>query len=182
MKKIVDFWLDVDQSKPLRGLQCFHHKGWKTMKQRFRSLKDMKTLYRYKDIVEKGGRFQDRMRTLSCALIDRFIESRVEQLEVVTDDDLLDMAFDEARKMDFTEFRGSESWLYNFKKHYKLVSRKVTQIVTAQKRRDQEKLEDEVIAFRCQFIDLQKDYNWDCIWNADQSGFSREVAKKGTIE
>ncbi len=84
--------------------------------------------------------------------------------------------------MNFDNFTASPYFILNFKKKYRIVSRKVTKIVTKKQK------ENEGIITRAakDFINDSKshftNYDLDNVWNTDQSGFCYEYYSQHTLD
>ena len=79
-------------------------------------------------------------------------------------------------------FKASSSWLYRFKKHFKIVSRKVTSFVTNRKICDTVQHNAIIQDFRRECKDIMTTFSDDQIYNADECGFNKEMPMGRTLE
>lgn len=87
----------------------------------------------------------------------------------------------ESRKLDFPSFFASRSWLDNFKKKFRIRSRKVTKVVS-QHFLDKQRGDGMVITeFREKYRDLSKFFRNKLIFNVDQTGFNLEQSTDRTL-
>lgn len=96
----------------------------KTLKSRFKELKDYSQLHRWKKYVEQKGRRSDKLKEINNAVFEKYRCAR-NMFHPIRDLDLQRWATQKARQINF-EFAGSPHWVYNFKKMYGIVSRKVS--------------------------------------------------------
>jgi hypothetical protein len=79
-------------------------------------------------------------------------------------------------------FTASPAWLWKFKRHYRIVSRKITRFVTSLYLREK----FDIIGFAGFFVDSSKifmqNYPDENIYNTDQSDFNREIHSGRTLE
>ncbi|XP_018497412.1 tigger transposable element-derived protein 2-like, partial [Galendromus occidentalis] len=99
----------------------------------------------------------------------------------VHDDDLRKWALQKARELELTRFSASHNWIQNFKRCYRMTSRKVTKFTTHKRERDQEEIENAAAELILDFVDtVRPNYDPPQIFNTDQSGFNYLVYSNRT--
>ncbi len=90
------------------------------------------------------------------------------------------MGFKKSNELNFN-FKASDSWIFNFKKTYRIKSRKVTKYIT--KRDELTQLEKKLKAqnFVKSINQIIYDYDSNHVLNTDQSGFNYEIYKDRTL-
>lgn len=86
--------------------------------------------------------------------------------------------------MGHTRFKASLAWLYRFKKKNKIVSRKITKVLSRSQIASLPNVNERVREFRSSFNGdmLEDGYTPDEIYNTDQSGFNIELLSGRTLE
>lgn len=74
-------------------------------------------------------------------------------LLAVHDDDLRKWALQKAREVELTRFSASHNWVQNFKRCYRLSSRKINKFTTHKREREQEEIENSAAELIVDFID-----------------------------
>ncbi|XP_076634339.1 uncharacterized protein LOC143348226 [Colletes latitarsis] len=82
---------------------------------------------------------------------------------------------------DYTTFKASKTWLYNFKKAHRIMSRKVTKFVTRKPIEDDVVLKDKATDFVNEVKPLITRYGHENLYNSDQSGFQLEIHSGRTL-
>ena len=86
-----------------------------------------------------------------------------------------------AREISYSDFKASDSWLNNFKKQFKISSRKITKYVTLKHEEDSDILSTVMKTFLNEvntFITLHRS---QLVINTDQSGFEYEIMSSRTL-
>lgn len=86
--------------------------------------------------------------------------------------------------MGFNEFKASKSWLDKWKRRHRIVSRKITKIVSLRESTTQhrQQVENQIEEFRANFNDAVVGHDPKEIYNTDQSGFNLELLSGRTLE
>ncbi|XP_046143462.1 uncharacterized protein LOC123988246 [Osmia bicornis bicornis] len=82
---------------------------------------------------------------------------------------------------DHMTFKASKTWLYNFKKAHRIVSRKITKFVTRKTIEDDEVLKVKATDFVNEVNPLITRYGDENMYNSDQSGFQLEIHSGRTL-
>lgn len=128
--------------------------------------------------VERGYRPSQRMTLINENVNDKFVEARRKK-QPVRGFTLKNWALQEARKLNYPQFKASNHWLSNFKKRYEISSRKVTKITT--KLGSSGADEGEVRRFNEKFSRWKREFPDHSIWNMDQTGFNYELGTDRTL-
>lgn len=100
----------------------------------------------------------------------------------VHDRDLRRWALAEARQLHHTSFKASPSWLYDFKVNHSLVSRKILRVISPRMIVEDEGIEQSAEDFVRQVKALMAAHPNRPMFNADQSGFEKELHSGRTLE
>ncbi len=99
----------------------------------------------------------------------------------VNDADLRDWARAIAHDIGMHAFKASSTWIAGFKKHFRICSRKITKFVSRSFARD----EESILQLARDFVETAKSkfvkYQVNAVYNANQSGFEREMCAKQTL-
>lgn len=148
--------------------------SFKTLQTRFRELTSPMRLSRIRKYVEQGGTRREKHRQISEFVLTKAIFARRDNF-VIHDKDLRLWAIRKAHELDLPDFVASATWLKEFKKRNKLVSRKITRFVSERFSKDLEDLYDQGATFQVEFMDtIIPRFNPNEIFNMDQSGINYE--------
>jgi len=151
-----------------------------TVKHSFRKVKSLQQLYRWEHYIQKGGTHREKMLYISEYVLQNFKEAD-EEKKIIHDMDLRRWALEAKAQIDLSSFKASATWILNFKRKYRIVSRKITKFVSRSAQRDKEQLQiacQEFIATVKSNINL---FELDNIYNADESGFNLELHSGRTL-
>jgi len=151
-----------------------------TVKHSFRKVKSLRQLYRWEHYIQKGGTHREKMLYISEYVLQNFKEAD-EEKKIIHDMDLRRWALEAKAQIDLSSFKASATWILNFKRKYRIVSRKITKFVSRSAQRDKEQLQiacQEFIATVKSNINL---FELENIYNADESGFNLELHSGRTL-
>jgi len=151
-----------------------------TVKHSFRKVKSLQQLYRWEHYIQKGGTHREKMLYISEYVLQNFKEAD-EEKKIIHDMDLRRWALEAKAQIDLSSFKASATWILNFKRKYRIVSRKITKFVSRSAQRDKEQLQiacQEFIATVKSNINL---FELENIYNADESGFNLELHSGRTL-
>jgi len=151
-----------------------------TVKHSFRKVKSLRQLYRWEHYIQKGGTHREKMLYISEYVLQNFKEAD-EEKKIIHDMDLRRWALEAKAQIDLSSFKASATWIFNFKRKYRIVSRKITKFVSRSAQRDKEQLQiacQEFIATVKSNINL---FELENIYNADESGFNLELHSGRTL-
>lgn len=95
---------------------------------------------------------------------------------------LIDWGHEKAQQLNITEkFRGSKTWVYNFKKRNGITSRSITEFSSRAEQEREEEIEESKRLFKDEFTHQEFMYPRRMIWNMDQTGFNYEILNKRTL-
>ena len=144
-----------------------------TFQHRFRRVLYPYYLTRFQKYIDEQGTNRDKYRLIAKYCYEMFCESRAKG-KIIHDRTIKTWALARARELElsFDNFRASSSWINNFKRQYRISSRKIVKFVTHRSVRELEQIENESIEL---LLDYQDNVyaKWDPpqIFNTDQSGF-----------
>jgi len=151
-----------------------------TVKHSFKKVKSLRQLYRWEHYIQKGGTHREKMLYISEYVLQNFKEAD-EEKKIIHDMDLRRWALEAKAQIDLSSFKASATWILNFKRKYRIVSRKITKFVSRSAQRDKEQLQiacQEFIATVKSNINL---FELENIYNADESGFNLELHSGRTL-
>jgi hypothetical protein len=88
----------------------------------------------------------------------------------------------EARQLQLTGFKASPSWLYDFKINHSLVSRKILRVVSPRMIVEEDDIEQSAEDFVREVRAMMAAHPNRPVFNADQSGFEKELHSGRTLE
>ena len=91
------------------------------------------------------------------------------------------MAKEKVLEINFEKFKASIHWLNEFKRRYKIVSRKVTKVISKTSIDDSEERLEQQQEFRNKVKNAIKKYDDKRVYNSDQSGFKYEIHSGRTL-
>jgi hypothetical protein len=115
------------------------------------------------------------------AVYERYQEKRAFRI-AVHDRDLRRWAIQEARQLTLTGFKASPSWLYDFKVNHSVVSRKILRFVSPRMVIEESVIEQSAVDFVREVKALMAAHPKHDVFNADQSGFEKELHSGRTLE
>lgn len=173
-RKVVEFAFSTKDGK-CRSINSINHQFGRN------STYTLKDITRWREQVKLHG---DREEKLKRVREQTFVEFNIarSQGSPVHDIQLQRWALETAKTVHLENFKASVAWVQRFKKFYHICSRRVTNVVSKARLRNEEAIESSAIEFLVEVVDKQNEYEEDCIYNADQSGFQREVLSNRTLE
>jgi hypothetical protein len=121
MKKVVEYY---DEKDPLTGKR---RRSWKNVQHRFKRVRDLSYIRRFRAYIEKGGTRLQKLESVNNYVYHKFEQARQSYLPV-HDLDLRRWSLEKARQELFHDFVASQKWLFNFKIQHNICSRKVTNV------------------------------------------------------
>jgi hypothetical protein len=154
-------------------------RSFNSIKNRYRKLNNIREVYRIIDYVEKGGTYKQKVKEVEKYVFEKFDNNRKKHLRIC-DLNLKKWALKKSHELNFN-FKASDSWVLNFKKRYRIKSRKVTKYIT--KRNELTQLDKKLKAenFVKSINQIIYDYDSSHVLNTDQSGFNYEIYKDRTL-
>jgi hypothetical protein len=170
-KKAVEFWNSGKNKK----------KSVATVSNRFRYIKSKQQLYEFEKQIEQGGSRNDKLNEIWLFTFQEFKKAKDMKL-IVHDNDLQRWAMKKKFELQLENFTASHNWLWKFRSHYRIVSRKITKFVTS--RYSKEKID--IIESADLFVNSAKlflrNFSNENIYNTDQSSFSKEMHSGRTFD
>ncbi|KAF4522672.1 hypothetical protein B566_EDAN010453 [Ephemera danica] len=156
-------------------------RSFTTVQNRFKSdVKFRCDLHRYKNDVENCGTKVEKLIQIYNETYEKFLEAK-KRRAIITDVDLRRWALQAASNIDLKGFKASPSWCLRFKRHYRIVSRKITKFVTKSTIRDEAEILKTAKTFIANTSDYIKVIGPRRMFNSDQSGFNREMHHGRTL-
>jgi len=138
-------------------------------------------LYRWEKQLEAGGTHRDKLKEVSRATYEKFLDLKKSHQKVSTLD-LRRIALVKAREINCIHFKASESWADIFKRKHKIVSRKITKFVSKRDVTEKEVIKYKALDFVLESMELFHTHDKDRIVNTDQSGFELEMHAGRTLD
>lgn len=140
-----------------------------------------KYLAKFKRCVEAGGERATKMGQINDYVVEMFTDAR-NRLLVVHNYDLETWAIQKSTELLMNDFfKASKTWVYNFKKRYGIVSRKITEYSSRTEKENAEQIAASIASFRQEFSDREFYFPRRLIWNADHVGFQYEIVQQRTL-
>jgi hypothetical protein len=171
-EQAVQYWLNKYGKK-----RC----GLATVRIRFRFVRSVRQLYRWKRQIERqDAPLPLTKKTVYDRLYAEFTEARKNKSSV-NDSDLRDWAINIANEMGICNFQASGTWITRFKQAHNIGSRKITKFVSRNYAVDEAMIEQSIKDFLASTKSTIASYEMPAVYNADQSGFEREMHGKRTL-
>ncbi|KAF4524903.1 hypothetical protein B566_EDAN018069 [Ephemera danica] len=148
--------------------------NWETVKKKYWKLKSRKMLYRWLEQVEEVGTRLDKLKFVYEATFSDFKNARKQKLPF-HDSELKRCALIHARAANLQHFTASKFFLWKFKKHYRIASRKITSFVTKATTSNTEKILKETEEFRAGVNEIIDEKGPENVANTDQTGCNLEI-------
>ena len=157
------------------------NRRFQSVKNRFRFVKNLSVLYRWERQIKDGGDRLNKLKYIQKHVFEKFRIAREKCLNV-HDDDLRQWACVKAFELKLP-FNASNTWLKNFKKKFRIVSRKITKQTTCRCVSESNNLQQSAQAFVNDITTYIKDAQLsdNQIFNADQSSFFKEIHSGRTL-
>lgn len=155
--------------------------SFKSIQHMFRRVKHDKYLTNFKKYHDQMGTNREKYARISSHCWNMFIAAR-DSLSTIHDRDIRRWALEEARKLQVSGFTASHSWLQEFKRKNKIVSRKITRFVTMKQQMNKEEIENRGVVFLQKFEqEIGSKFGAHEIFNTDQSGYQYEMHGQRTL-
>ena len=170
-KKAVDFW----KSGKTKRLSV------QTVSQRYRFVTSSQQLYEFEKQIDGSGTRNDMLKEIWSHTFQEFTNAKDNNL-IVHDWDIKRWATKKKIEIGMQNFTASSRWLWKFKRHYRIVSRRITRFVTS----SYSKEKVNIIASANRFVDSTRlfleNFSDDQVYNTDQSGFQKELHSGRTLD
>lgn len=157
--------------------------GIKTISKRFRRVKRMEYVTRFRQYVEQQGTRREKLIAVAKVCKEKFDEYRANQL-TVHDRHIRLWALQKAQEVNLsqTDFKASKWWIAKFKRACGISSRKITKFITFKNERKQEEIENSAVEVILDFVDnVRAQFDPTEVFNTDQSGFNYVVHTNRTL-
>jgi hypothetical protein len=152
-----------------------------TVSKKFRFVTSVQQLYKWEKQIQAGGSRNDKIQEIWLYTFMEFKNAKDNKF-IVHDSDLKRWAMKKKIEINLESFTASSSWLWRFKNHYNIVSRKITKFVSD----SYSKTKVDIIGTADLFVSSTKlflqNFTDDNIYNTDQSGFNKEIHSGRTLE
>lgn len=118
MQEIVE-WVDQHPNYKLASI-----------KQRFRKVKYMYYITRFREYIQTNGTRLEKLKKIKEFMWDEFYTKRAIEKEAIHDSDLELFAIQQARELNWDNFKASDSFIKLFKKEHRISSRRYNKLVT----------------------------------------------------
>jgi hypothetical protein len=154
---------------------------FKTIQHNFPRVKHRCYLTNFKKYYDQGGARYEKIDKVRQFMYEKFEKARNLHL-AVHDEDLKIWAIEKSRELSIDNFIESPCFILNFKKKYRIVSRKVTKIVTKKQNENEDIITQAAKGFINDSRSYFPNYHLDNVWNTDQSGFCYEYYSQRTLD
>lgn len=152
-----------------------------TIQSHFKTVKfNCHTIARFREHLSKSGSRRQLVNRIKEHLKIKFDNSR-QQFLIVHDFDLRRWAIQYSRSLGNSQFKASDSFIYNFKKEYNIVGRKITNIVTKIDLKNENDIQKIASNFVADVNEKISNYSLDNVINADHLGFTYEYVANRTL-
>jgi len=103
---------------------------FETIKHRFRKVKDMNYITRFRDYIEANGTRLEKLKQIKEFMWNEFYVKRAIEKEAVHDSDLELFAIQKARDLNWNGFKASKSFIRMFKQKHRISSRRYNKLIT----------------------------------------------------
>ena len=173
MKKVLNYCDETDKN----GKRTH---SWKVVIHRFRRIRHQQDISRFREYVRLGGSVRQKLAEINLFVFGLFKDAR-EQSLCIHDADLIRCGIMKAQQLSMYELSASKHWLTNFKQKYRIVSRKVSKVVS----RRSIKNVDEINASAEEFVNVvraeMKNYPSYEIFNMDQVNLVKKFRSNRTL-
>jgi hypothetical protein len=173
---------NLEQMKEIVDLKYVRKWNFKTIKNKYKLLTDEKEIWRYQKYIDNGGNNFQKWFEVSEKLFNKLKSARERYLPI-HDHDLKRWALELGNEVGLSrdEFKASDTWILQFKRRFKISSRRITKFVTKRQYLSQEEIENKSIAFTLECRDKCANFRRSNIINFDQSGFNYELTIPRTL-
>jgi hypothetical protein len=168
--KTIAFWKGGKKRKSFQNVQ---HK--------FRYVKNINMLYDWNKQIEENGSRNDKLLKIHNHTLNKFKKAKKLSL-IVHDIDLKRWAINFNKKIDVKDFKASNNWVWKFKQKNRIISRKITKLITSKHNNENTKSQEMAKDFVEKVKPLIINHGPQSIYNTDQSGFNYEIHSGRTLE
>jgi hypothetical protein len=173
MKQVLDYYDEINQNGKRKH-------SWKSVSRRFRRIPHRQYIFRFRDYVRRNGSKRQKLDEIDAHVFTLFREARDQSL-CIHDADLQRWAVTKAQQQSMFEFVASNHWVQNFKYKHRIVSRKISKVISSQS----VKSADEIEASAEEFVNIvqaeMKNYSPSQVFNTDQVGLTKEFRSSRTL-
>jgi hypothetical protein len=173
MQEVVNFADAKDRNGKKR-------RTWKTVHHRYKAIPSQSYVSKFRKYLEKHGTKRQKTRTIDEIVYKKFLQSREKALPV-HDVDIQRWGLKAAKDLELDDFHASHGWVNNFKSRHKIVSHRLTNIVTKHQIEDSDVIEKSKQEFIKNYYKLLPKYRSSEVINTDQSGIEKEIYSKRTL-
>ena len=135
---------------------------------------------RWEETVNRGGTRREKLLQISEYVYNKFVDG-IETHAIIHDLDLRRWALQANEETGLENFKASRHWIWNFKRTYKIVSRKVNKFITRSYGTDTAQLNEIASTFVNNVKPRIRDIGTNNTFNADESGFNLELHSGRTL-
>ena len=148
------------------------NRGEASLKQRWKLVRNRSYIPRFRKYRDQMGTNRERWLKVAQHCKEMFDTARALG-HTVHDETLRSWALQKATQLQVEGFTASSGWIHNFKKTYRITSRRITKFVTYNQAKDVEAIENEGVELILDFNDNVKlHFDPQEVFNTDQSGFN----------
>lgn len=152
-----------------------------TVKQKYKAVKSIRQLRRWANQLNKGGTYKEKLSRISEYTLKN-MKTAMDAGVIIHDIDLQKWALQAQKEIGYdVRFRASHNWLWKFKKHHRIVSRKIHKFVTRKTVEEEPILRNNADKFVHDVKPLIEKYRAENVYNSDQSGFQLEIHSARTL-
>lgn len=143
-----------------------------TVQNRFRKVSSITQLKRWAKQLNKGGTYKEKIGRICSFVLENF-KNAIDSGFIVHDKDLRRWALQAKKDIGFDDMRftASHSWLLNFKKAHRIVSRKINKFITRSSLENVDYLNRVADTFVLEVKNMIKEKGLSNFYNVDQTGF-----------
>jgi hypothetical protein len=154
--------------------------SWKAVCHRFRRIRRRQDIRRFRDYIRHNGSRIQKLDEINSFLFTLFTDAR-EQSLCIHDSDLKRWAVTKAQQLAMLEFTASKHWFTNFKRKYRIVSRKISIVISKHSRQNADEIKTSAEEFVNVVRTPMKKYFSTEIFNADQVNLVKEFRSTRTL-
>lgn len=154
--------------------------SFKNVRHKFKLVTSISQLYNWENQLMGGGSARDRSKEIEKYTLKKFDIAK-EEKKIVHDKNIRRWALEAKKELGDKTFKAGKTWILNFKRKNKIVSRKINKFISKKKITEKAKLEEKGENFVKTIIPLINDFGPENVYNADESGFNLEVHSGRTL-
>jgi hypothetical protein len=174
MKNVIQFYDEKDERTGKRK------HSFSNVQRHFKRVKDKNYIYRFRKYIESYGTKSQKLDQIDSFVYESFQNAR-QQLLSVHDIDLKRWGLKKAAELCDNTFVASDHWIYRFKKHHNIVSRKITKLVTKREIENKDMINRSAEDFVTNVQKILLKYHPNYVLNTDQSGLQLEMFSQRTL-